>query len=444
MRIASTNVPKRMVATALLATAMILLSEQMAVAQLDFEGEPINYGSAEVHDRISKLQQDVETGKAKLVWDKKHGWLPSLLEHLEVPAYSQLLVFSKTSLQLRRITPERPRAVYFSDDTYVGWVQNGDVVELSAVDPQQGAIFYTVSQKKTDRPEFRRDRGQCLACHASSKTKGVPGYLVRSVFPGDDGQPHYGLGTTTTDHTTRFEDRYGGWYVTGTHGKMRHHGNAIARDDPIRPIDPEPGANRSNLAGLVQTSPYLEPGSDLVALMVLDHQSQMHNLITRASYETRQAIHYDQTMNRVMGRPAEHRSDTTRRRIASAGEKLVRYLLFSDEWELKSPVQGTSEFAARFSALGPKDRQGRSLRDFDLGRRMFRYPCSYLIYSESFDALPDAMLDYVETRLALVLTGKETSAEFAHLSAEDRKAILEILVETKPRFRERLAAITIK
>lgn len=419
---------------------------RVAAAQLEFEGAPINYESAPVDDRVSQLQDQLDSGEASLEWDEKHGWLPSVLKQLDVPQSSQLLVFSKTSLQLRRIMPSRPRALYYSDDTYIGWVQRGDVVEVSTVDPKLGAIFYTLKQQMTESPKFVRDRGQCLICHASSRTKGVPGHLVRSVYPSRDGQPHFGLGTITTDHSTPFEKRFGGWYVTGKHGDMRHLGNAIADDNRRDPIDPEPGANLESLSQLVRTAPYLQPGSDLVSLMVLEHQSQMHNFIARASFETRRAKYHDDVMNKALKRADDYISESTGRRINSAAEKLVEFLLFSDEFRLTSPVAGTSDFAREFSARGPRDSKGRSLRDFDLQTRMYRYPCSFLIHSEAFDALPAPMLDVVYGRLIEILNASPESidddARFEHLSPADRIAIREILLETKPGFRERLTAIS--
>lgn len=406
-------------------------------AQLEFEREPISYETTPPQDRLTRLQEQLDAGRASLSWHDRHGWLPSLLEHLEVRRSSQVLVFSKTSLQLSRITPRRPRAIYFSDDTYVGWVQNGDVVELSSIDPRQGAIFYTLSQKPSDRPRLTRDRGQCLICHASSRTQGVPGHLVRSVFPAMDGQPHFGLGTFTTDHTTPFENRFGGWYVTGTHGAMRHMGNVVARDDSRDPLDREAGANVTSLSGIVNTAPYLEPGSDLVALMVLEHQTLMHNVLTLASYETRMALHYDSVMNKALDRPADHRSESTERRIRSVAEKLLKAALFCGEFTLESPIQGTSVFAREFQESGLRDSQGRSLRDFDLTRRLFKYPCSFLIDSEAWSQLPPAVGGLVETRLQAILSGEDQSPEFSHLSREDRTAIREILADTR---RQRLSS----
>lgn len=169
----------------------------------------------------------------------------------------------------------------------------------------------------------------------------------------------------------------------------------------------------------------------VVALMVLEHQTQMQNRLTQASYEARAASHHDGIMNAALDRPGSYVSETTERRIAAVGDKLLRYMLFVDEFQLADHVAGTSEFAKDFQALGPRDKQGRSLRDFDLKTRLFKYPCSYLIYSPSFDKLPKSVKSYVTVRLHDVLVGKDESGEFDHLSASDRRAILEILTETK-------------
>lgn len=402
-------------------------------AQLEFEHPPISYQTAPTNDPISRLQKQLDSGQSKLEFDERHGYLPAVLKALAIPESSQSLVFSKTSFQLRRINPRTPRAIYFNDDSYIGWVQRGDVVEVSTVDPTQGAIFYTLSQEETESPRFIRDKGQCIVCHASSRTKGVPGHLIRSVYANRGGQPNYGSGTFTIDHTSPFSRRFGGWYVSGTHGDMRHMGNVQAADR-LRPeaLDREAGANVTDLKSIVNVEPYLQPTADMVALMVLEHQSQMHNLITLASYETRSSLHHDGIMNKALERPEDYRSDSTGRRIKAVGEKLIQYMLFSGEFELTSPVSGTSNFAKKFSLQGPRDKQGRSLRDFDLKRRMFRYPCSYLIYSESFDALPALVKSYVVKRLAEVLSGKDQSEPFSHLSMDDRRNILAILSQTKP------------
>lgn len=408
-------------------------SPKQLFAQASFEGPTINYLDAEVHDAVAQLSKKIESGAAQLEYDETNGYLRSLLTALEVPIDSQTLVFSKTSLQLQRITPRRPRALYFNDDVYVGWCQNGDVLELAATDPKQGATFYTLSQKQADSPKFVRDRGQCLTCHASSRTQNVPGFLVRSVFASKTGHAILGSGTYTTDHKSPFEERWGGWYVTGKHGEMRHMGNKTY-DDENREHNLEPGSNLESLETLFSTAPYLSPHSDIVALMVLEHQTQVHNAIIAANYETREALQQSYDMNEFLEREPNFISESANRRIDAVAEKLVSYLLLKDEFALQEPVSGTSGFAEAFQKRGPFDSRGRSLRQLDLTNRLFRYPCSFLIHSSSFDGLPDEVRKRVVSRITEVLSAPEPQKGFEHLTVPMRTEILEILRETEPEF----------
>ena len=395
------------------------------------ESDAISYGVPAKRDPIAVLQKKLDAGQVQLSFDEKHGYLPAVLKALGVSQQTQMLVFSKTSFQFNRISPATPRALYFNDDVYVGWVQNGEVVEISAVDPERGAIFYSLDQRPSAKPHFER-RDECLQCHASPRTLGVPGHLVRSVYSDNEGFPQTQAGGFVTDHRSPFAERWGGWYVTGTHGEQRHLGNVVVEDKshPDR-LRVEAGANIIDLKGLVDASPYLTRHSDIVALMVLEHQTRMHNLFTRVSYETKVALRSQTEMNKALGRPAAEWSDSTKRRIYSPAEVLLRYLLFVEEPELLSPVRGTSGLEHSFASNGPRDSQGRSLRDMDLKRKTFRYPCSYLIYSEAFDAIPQPAKDYLLRRLWEVLTGKDNGPDFRSLRREDRQAVLEILRETK-------------
>ena len=398
---------------------------------LSGDDEPIRYDAPPLKDPVARLQQRMEQGQARLEYTTPGGYLLSVLKQLHVQPSSQTLVFSKTSFQFQHISPANPRALYFNDDVYVGWVQGGDVMEVSAVDPDRGAMFYSLDQRQTDKPRFVR-RDECLQCHASPRTLGVPGHLVRSVYPDAEGLPLLQAGSFQTDHASPLRERWGGWYVTGTHGVLRHMGNNWVRDVG-RPdqLDMETGANVTRLQGLVKLDHYLRPDSDLVALMVLEHQTKLHNLLTRANWETRIALRQQDDMNRALGQPSDQWFDSTRRRIRNQVEDLLKYLLFTDEVRLDAAVAGTSGFQDEFPKTGPRDRRGRSLRDLDLKTRLFRYPCSFLIYSDAFAALPPAARDQFYLRLHEVLTGKDQSKEFAVLSRDDRTAILEILLDTK-------------
>ncbi len=322
---------------------------------------------------------------------------------------------------------------YFNDDVYLGWVQNGDVVEISAADPQLGGTFYTLDQRTKDHPVIERETARCLQCHGSTHTRRVPGHIVRSVFSDKAGQPIFRLGTHITDDTSPFQERWGGWYVTGTHGSARHMGNCCIEDEEkSETLDVEAGANIIDLTSRINMRPYLTAHSDIVALMVLEHQATMHNILTAANHSGRITARDAEIMNTALERPKDFESDSTDRRYSSAAESVVKCLLFADSAPLPAEIQGTSGFAEEFAARGPFDGKERSLRQFDLKTRLFRYPCSFLIYSQSFQQLPDGVQKRVWKRLDEILAGRDTSQKFSHLSSDDRTAIREILVSTLP------------
>jgi hypothetical protein len=306
--------------------------------------------------------------------------LPALLDRLGINPDSQMLVFSKTSFQATKIGPRNPRAIYFNDDVAVGWVRGSASLEIAATDVRQGVVFYTFTAGKIARNQA------CLHCHQGPATLGVPGIFIGSVFAAPTGQP-YSLPAIVTDHRTKFEDRWGGWYVDGTHGAGHHRGNSVAAD-PAEPETLTPLDRKFDAAG------YLAPTSDLVALMTFEHQTMMTNLITRAGWEAR------------MGRDVDI-------------EPLVRYMTFLEEAPLPEPIQGASTFSKSFPQRGP-------LREFDLQTRLFRYPVSYMIYSPAFDALPGALRKRIYGRLIEILSEKGREPRF--------RVALEILRKTKPGF----------
>jgi hypothetical protein len=411
----------------------VLLHASGSHASDRFEQEPILYGQTPAANVVSALQEALDTKVTRLDYDDIFGYLPSLLDRLDVSHETQVLVFSKTSFQHRYISPETPRAIYYNDEVYVGTVQHGDVLEVSVADEQLGTVFYTLPQRKTEHPRFVRQSDSCLQCHASSLTRGVPGHLVRSVYTDAEGFPILKAGTRITTQDSPMEERWGGWYVTGTHGKARHMGNAIAAEtDYDATLDMEPGANLAALPARVNADRYLTPHSDIVSLMVLEHQTMMHNLITNANFETRFALKDQAVMDEILDRDPNVFSESTKRRIANTGNKLVDYMLFKDEVRLTDPVSGTSGFAKAFSSRGPRDKQGRSLRDLNLQTHLFQYPLSYLIYSPQFDALPEPMRDYVYQRLWDVLTNAEARGDYPFLTEETCEAIRQILLDTMP------------
>lgn len=426
---------RRKSAWAVAAGLIAALGSAAAFALDELDEPPIQYMSSTPVNAITRLQAQLDAGKVKLTYDPVRGWLPGLLTRLGVPVSSQSLVFSKTSFQRDFISPQTPRAVYFNDDLYIGWVQSGEYLEISVADPKLGAVFYTLPQHWTEKPKFTRQTHECLACHESSMTRGIPGHMVRSVYADATGQPLFSAGSRVTTDESPLEERWGGWYVTGSHGAQRHMGNLITHSvAQAETANLNAGANLTDLSRRFDISPYLGKQSDVVALMVLGHQTTVHNLITRLSYEARRAVHFQESLDRELGRPVAGPSESTLRRIKSVGEPLVRALLFSKETRLTAPVKGTSTFTAEFARSGPRDPKGRSLRDLDLKTRLFRYPCSFLIYSEAFRELPPLAKQYVFTRLEEVLSGSDTTPEFVHLTPADRHAIREILRATLPEF----------
>lgn len=422
-------------AVLLFATQRLLLADLGGSYVLPLNHEALQYNSRPVNDPVAKLQRALNNGGARLEFDQDFGYLRSLLKALDVPVSSQVLVFSKTSFQAPRIAPRLPRAIYFNDTVTVGYVRGGDVLELTAVDPEQGVIFYTLEQDPNAAPALDRQE-QCLQCHATGATLGVPGLLVRSVYPDRTGMPVFQAGTFVTDHRSPLKERWGGWYVTGTHSGA-HMGNTVMEDKKrLETFDPRAGQNVKDLKPYFDTGAYLSPYSDIVALMVLEHQTRMQNLITRIGFESRIAVFDSNVMNKLLGESPATLTESARRRVQNPSEELLRYLLFTNEAPLDGPVAGVSGFAEEYSARGPRDSKGRSLYELDLKKRLFKYPCSPLIYSASFDALPKPALDYIYRRLWEVLSGKDTSEPFARLTSEDRRAILQILHDTKPNLPE--------
>lgn len=403
----------------MLALAVSASDFQGATHLVPFEEDNIQYGKTPATGAIARLQEELDSGKRQLEWDEHLGYLPSLLQALKVPESSQMLVFSKTSFQRDRISPANPRAVYFGDDVYVGYVPGSPLLELSMADPKLGGVFYGFENVRTNRIQFVRT-DNCLECHAGAKTMGVPGHLIRSFATDERGVTDLLSGGELINHRTPLADRWGGWFVTGKHGSQIHRGNLIGAEDLTRQKqEPNFAGNKTTLADLpsrFDLSRYPVKTSDIVALMVMEHQSHMHNFLTRLNYEATIQLKAYGHCNY----------------IKSPLEAFLRYLLFVEETPLTDPVQGSAEFVQEFQSTGPRDSKGRSLRDLELKTRMFRYPCSYLIQSESFHALPPELKTRIYHRLWAILSGEDEAPEWKRLTAADRQAIREILIDTQP------------
>ena len=384
----------------------------------------IAYSTGPVDNAVVDLNRQVREGAVELTFDGESGYLRSVLEALDIPVESQVAVFSPTSNRAPLITSTNPRAIYFRDDVAVAWVRGSDELELAVQDRRQGSVFYTLAQTPAAAPQLERD-DQCLACHLTWDSLGVPGLQVLSTFPLTSDPNAYATGFTS-DHRARIEDRWGGWYVTGRHEPFVHMGNVEVTDvdDPQATIG-VPRPELPSLAGLFDATGYLTPHSDMAALMVLEHQAHMTNLITQVGWEARRILYREA----AGGAPA---GDGAAELLRESIVYLVDYLLFVDEAPLARPIEGSAGFAAAFAARGPRDSRGRSLRELDLDRRLMRYPCSYMIYTRAFDALPPPAKAGIYQRLWDVLAGRVTDAVYDRLAPADRAAIVEILIDTKP------------
>ena len=390
----------------------------------------IQYTNGPVDNVVAELNARLEAGELDLRWEGRSGYLRSVLDAFDLRVESQVLAFSPTSFQTEYIEFDNPRAVYFTDNVALGWVRGAEVLEIAAFDRTQGSVFYTLPQTPDEEPRFER-RETCLACHLSWDTLGVPGLQVMSMFPLSKDPNAYASGHFV-DHRNRLEDRWGGWYVTGTHGDTAHMGNVEVKDvdDPHATFGVVPPVLES-MEGRFDIEGYPTPYSDIVALLVLDHQVHMTNLITRIGWEARRvAFRESQVAPEDRGRSTD--DGRFREIVDEAAVELVDYLLFVDEAPLPAGIGGAAGFAEAFAARGPHDGGGRTLREISLDGRLFRYPCSYLIYSDAFDALPDVALDAIYRRLWAVLSGEVTGSPYDQLTPADRQAIVEILRETKP------------
>lgn len=407
-----------------LSLLLLICAPSNIVAQIDIEEAPISYSDTPDENRVSQLIEGYHSGDVLLDYRRGTGYLRSVLKELDIHASTQTLVFSKTSLQVRHISSRNPRAIYFNDDTYVGWVRGSGLIEISTADPKLGAAFYKATMSP-DAVAIRRANYECLGCHATSMTRGVPGHMVRSVFASPNGEVDPRKKSFLSTHESPLSERWGGWYVTGLHGDTKHMGNAFVRGGEL---DTSNSGNVKSLRDQIQTFAFLSPGSDIVALMVLEHQTQMHNAYNKANFKVRIAEHdFASSSERTPADDSERKAI-----IKQAALDVVEDLLFQGETRLTAPIEGSRLFQHQFARLGPEDDKMRSLRRFDLKTRLFHYPCSYTIYSTAFDSLQPSLKLAISEELKSVLLSPKPRADFDYLEDDLRASLAEILIATKP------------
>ena len=412
-------------AAAAVCTATAIVAQRPDAFDASRDHPAISYSKGPTATAVDALNTQLAAGGATFTFDSTSGYLRSVLDALKIPIDSQVLVFSQTSFQADLVSPKNPRALYFNDTVAVGWVRGADVLEVAARDPRQGTIFYTLSQKPGAKPTLQRDN-TCLACHLTWETLGVPGLFVLTTFPMSDDPNAYARGFVS-DHRSPFGQRWGGYYVTGR-APEDHMGNVPVIYPRASPPPSGPPPVLQSVEGKFDTKGFPTVNSDVAALMVLEHQTRMGNLISRVGWEARLAA---APAAPVAAAPNAAPPKPQPDRVEAAATDLVDYLLFVDEEPLRTPTKGSSGFAATFSARGPRDSKGRSLFQLDLERRLLRHPCSYMIYTEAFDALPPAGKEAVYRRMWAVLSGAEMKAPYNKLAEADRRTIIEILKDTK-------------
>lgn len=407
---------------AVLAAAAPPLLAEVYKTSLAADHPAIRYSDIASHNVVDVLQRDLAAGMFTIPSPPlSPAALAHLLNRLNINRDSQMLVFSKTSNQASRISPDHPRAIFFNDAVVVAYIPGSPTIELAALDAVRGIVFYTLESDGASVPRIDRAL-TCLRCHHGPNTAGVPGVYVGSVIPGPTGAPLRGDTAIITDHRSAFAERWGGWYVTARRGEPRDRANVVATN-PSEPaiLVRDSQENLTTLTGRFDSAAYPTGTSDIIALMTFEHQTQMWNLLSRVTWQARIAEH--------AGAGDQAREQGA---LRTDVDDLVTYMLFAGEARFEKPIEGVSSFARTFANLGMRDRRGRSLRDFDLKTRLFRHPLSYVIYSEAFDALPATARDLVYQRLYDILSGVDTDPRFAHLSQRDRRAILDIIRDTKP------------
>lgn len=401
------------------------------------EYELIDYTAQASENALSQLAAQMEQGKVTLPYDEDKGYFEALLAELEIDPSSQVLVFSGTSLQSHYISPQTPRAIYFNDDVYLAWVQGSNIVEMAATDNERGLIFYLFHNERDETEKFERTNQSCLVCHDSAGTMGggIPELMVLSGIYSDSGRPlaQAAGGHNTTDSTPLIE-RWGGWYVTGQHEGQAHLGNvrlpgkeALERVDEFRHGSIDSLEDRA----WFNTDPYLTSTSDIVALLVLEHQMTVQNDLSYLRFKI------PAVLERIGADNVEDMTEwaalpeKVQRALQRMHDSLLQRMLFVDAAIYEAPVSGNEDYQAWFESQGPEDSQGRSLRQMNLETRLLEYPLSYLIYSDAFNTLPAYSKDYLYQRLAEVLDGQDNSDNYEHLTDNQRQDIRAILLETK-------------
>ncbi len=403
---------------------LMALPQSAAVAADFWELPPIRYSDTQAANPLTRLAADLASGTRQVKGENALERLRFVLHELRIPEESQVLVFSKTSHQNRLIRPSNPRSLYFSENAYVGYVPGG-AIEAIVQDSVLGAVYYLIKAGGPGGLQIERDLTTCISCHATSNTENVPGMLVRSVHPDEDGHPLLAMGTSLVDHETPLPERWGGYYVTGR-SSLPHLGNQTFHEGTAGTTLT---SDLEDLSKTIDTGKYPRPTSDIVALLVLEHQCRMHNLLNAASMQYRRALH----LGRVLDPGAKPDSGSAGMVADSMADKIVDCLFFKNETDPGEGIEGGGDFQSSFERRFPKTQDGHSLADFKLYGRIFKHRCSYMVYSDAFRDLPAEVKRRVLEKMRTALSGNEPTYDW--LKASTRSKIDAILTETLPEWK---------
>ncbi len=410
------------ISKSLLAIGCITYCGLSIAASEFFELGPIHYSDSKPDNAVTDLAD--KTFKRTAGYSTDLAFLKTVLKELNVSEDTQLLVFSKTSAQRKRIFPRYPRALYYSDSTYVGYVPGGPL-EIITHDPKLGLVFYLLSPENGEEEhgvEVQR-KGSCLSCHVSTRTKGVPGLFARSLYTDDDGEIDFKKNNFDVNDETSLTKRWGGWYVTGNWSGISHLGNDPNGESTLKKLE--------NVRDRVETSRYPRDTSDIASLLVFEHQCKMHTLFVEAKFQYERSLHLENAIH--MAAKVKQEESSSYRIANNAADTLVKALLFCNEANISGDgIEGNKAFEAAFISKARVSKSGKHLRKLRLYGRLFKYRCSYMIHSEAFDALPKIVKKLTFHKLHTILTTENILADFQHLKSREKTAILEILKETTP------------
>lgn len=382
---------------------------------VDFEKKIHQYYTKNTDDSFKKVSEFLtQKSTNELQFDSEKESLHNLLSDLNISIHSQTLVFSNTSLQLSRISQNNPRAIFFNDNLYLGYVPGG-FIEIIGIDAQIGAIPYVFKlPQKGDLqyPQIRRST-RCMRCHATKQTGGVPGLLLSSVIPAETGGSLDNLNPGKPGHNLPYTRRFGGWFLTNQADNHNNWSNSIGVMNQKGQIKQK----KIQLPVYNISKYHLSNESEMVTHLVMEHQIGFTNLCISAQYALRES------------RLSKNKS--TKHQVEDYFvEQLLRYSLFVDEPNLSIPSdKETSRFITYFEKSYPKKNPFNLFRKIELNTRLFKTRCSYMLGTPVFKALPDDFKNTFMISLREIVSKKNTELSFlgSHLEEDERERILHVL-----------------